>query len=193
LLPILIIVVIGLVVGLARGGSIATLGRARLRFVPLVFAGLVLQMVALFGSRPLAVSLTLAASAAVLAFAAANLRITGMVLIAVGAAMNLAVVLANGGMPVSRDALGRAGLEDPFISGRSPVVHRPAGDDTRLRFLGDVIPLPPVTHVFSPGDVVLWAGLLLVVQDLTVSRGRRRLGATRRDDFPALPEPDKSS
>jgi hypothetical protein len=193
LLPILIIVVIGLVVGIARGGSLATLGRARLRLVPLVFVGLAVQIAALFfTSRSVAVAMTAVASGGVLAFAAANVRRPGMVLIAVGAVMNLTVVLANGGMPLSRGALGRAGLDDPFISGRPPAVHRLLDENTRLRFLGDVIPMPaPVGKVFSPGDVVLWTGLLLVVQSLTLPRGRRRLGARTRGDFPVLPELDK--
>jgi hypothetical protein len=194
LVPILIVVALGLAIGLARGGSLATLGRARLRLVPLVFVGLLVQLSALFfSSQAVAVALTAAASLVVLSFAAANMRVPGMALIALGAAMNLTVVLANGGMPLSRDALGRAGLEDPFIAGSSPAVHRLLDDDTRLSFLGDVIPLPtPVRRVYSPGDLVLWTGLLLAVQSLTVSRGRRRAGAGDRDEFPALPELDKS-
>lgn len=186
LIPILAVVVLGLAIGLARGGSFATLGRARLRLVPLVFVGLLLQVLGLFGSRAVAVALTVVASAAVLAFAAANMRVPGMLLIALGAMMNLTVVLANGGMPLDRDALGRAGLDHLLASGRPPAAYRVAGPDTRLRFLGDVLAMPPpVGRVYSPGDVVLWTGLLVVVQGLMLSRGRRRAGLRRPEEPPA--------
>jgi hypothetical protein len=43
--------------------------------------------------------------------------------------------------------------------------------DSRLWFLGDVMPVPPVGKVYSPGDLVAAVGVwLIVVQGMRVSR-----------------------
>ena len=151
-----------------------------------------MQLGALTFDRPWSVVLTVVAFTSVFSFALANVRQPGMGLIALGAAMNMTVLLANGGMPLSHEAVERAGLADPFAGGHPSTVHEPYRDDTRMKFLADIVPLPVVHRVVSPGDTVLWAGLLLVVQDLMVGRPGRRRAGRGRDDFPALPEPDKS-
>jgi hypothetical protein len=43
--------------------------------------------------------------------------------------------------------------------------------DSRLWFLGDVMPVPPVGKVYSPGDLVAAVGVwLIIVQGMRVSR-----------------------
>lgn len=72
-------------------------------------------------------------------------------------------------MPAHPAALARAGLElpaDQFLNS-GPV------EDARLWFLGDVFPLPGpdwLHTVFSVGDVLLFAGIFIVVHSLSNSR-----------------------
>jgi Family of unknown function (DUF5317) len=92
-------------------------------------------------------------------FLLANRRVPGMGLAGAGAALNLLVIAANGGvMPASPAALARAGLPaDPPGFESSGVV-----DDPRLAFLGDVFAIPaawPFSNVFSVGDALIGLGL----------------------------------
>lgn len=180
-------VAVGIVVGLARRGSFANLGRTQLAGVPLVFTGVVLQLGSTLAERAdltwLPLTLVLCSFALTFGFAALNRRLPGMTLIAAGALMNFAVIAANGGMPVSLDALDRAGIGNPFEEGGvTKGAHHALDDDDRLRFLADVIPIKVTANVVSAGDIVIWAGLLLLIQQLMVGRpGKRRRGAGERD------------
>jgi hypothetical protein len=90
----------------------------------------------------------------------------GVSVLALGWLVNLLPIVANGGMPVSRHALARAGLasignvKDGYL-----YKHVGLGTDTHLGALGDVLPIPlwPVGIVVSPGDLVLAAGFFLFV------------------------------
>jgi hypothetical protein len=85
---------------------------------------------------------------------------------ALGVALNLAVVVANGGyMPQSAEARsvtrGVAHTSEQETSGHLRNV-TPIGPETRLAWLGDVIPQPawlPRANVVSLGDLLLSAGL----------------------------------
>ena len=57
----------------------------------------------------LAIGLLIASYPVLLAFAFANIRLAGFVLIFVGLALNLTVIAANQGMPVTRHALVASG------------------------------------------------------------------------------------
>jgi diguanylate cyclase (GGDEF)-like protein len=98
-----------------------------------------------------------------LAFVTANLRVSGMPVVAVGGLLNFVAISANRGvMPASVTALRAAGQRiDPheFVNS-APVRH------ARLSFLGDVFSIPaswPLHNVFSVGDVVLGVGIALVI------------------------------
>ena len=176
-------VAVGIVVGLVRRGSFANLGRTDLRGIPLVFGGVLLQLGSTIAERAelawLPLGLVLGSFALTFAFAALNRRLPGMTLIALGAFMNFVVISANGGMPVSLDALDRAGLGNPFEGGAvTKGAHHALDDGSRLTFLADVIPIKVTANVVSAGDIVIWAGLLLLIQQLMVGRpGKRRRGA----------------
>lgn len=83
-------------------------------------------------------------------------------LIAVGTAANVVVMAVNGGMPVSADALRRAGFEVVDVSDGYLFEHVAYGPETRLGWLADVIPVP-VLNVVSVGDLALAAGIALWV------------------------------
>jgi hypothetical protein len=182
MIGLIVALVLGLGIGLARGGSFKNLSNAELRGVPLVFAGVLLQLGSSVAERVeihwLPLALVLASFACVFAFAALNFNLPGMTLIAIGALCNFLVISVNGGMPVSRDAIRRAGLDDVFAGpGVSTVkgAHHALTSGDRLRFLADVIPIRVTANVVSVGDIVIWAGLLLLLAELMVGpKGKRR-------------------
>ena len=177
-----VVVLLGaLAVGWVAGGRLAQLGDLTLHEGRLVVVALLLQVAGGFVGGP-AYPLGLALSAAlVLVFLARNRGVRGTGLVGLGLLANALVVGANGAMPVSPDASGRARLSTQAILAGDDPRHELQDDATRLRWLGDVVPvlLPGRPEVVSPGDVLVAAGLaqLVVVG----------MGATRRS--PRGPSP----
>jgi len=196
----LLLLLIGLVAGLARGGRVENITRVHFRQSWLVFLGLALQVgaevtahVDLRIIRGPAGSVILGVSyGLVLAFVALNVRFPGTILMGAGLLLNLTVILANHGMPVSLRAAQEAGIHSlPHLG--SEVKHKIMDRRTRLGFLGDVIPLPLV-GVVSAGDVVLGAGVCLLVDRLVAGQpgGRSHRGSPapkRRQPPAAAPDP----
>ena len=176
----LILLVLGVVVGLVRGGSLDNISRVRFRHTWLVFVGLGLQLAAEAAAgrlpgiqRGVAGPLVLAISYAFVgAFVALNVRFPGAVLIGLGLLLNLSVILANGAMPVSLWAARESGSRGAAHL-QNAVKHKVKGPGTRFGVLGDVIPLPPI-GVVSLGDVVLGTGVFVLVNHLVAPGGRRR-------------------
>jgi hypothetical protein len=137
----------GLALGLLGGGRLGNVGRRSFRLWPLLPAGALLQ--AVDSPRALALSYLV-----LLVFAAANLRVPGFGLLFVGLALNAAVVVANGAMPVHADVAG--------LSGK----HRLERPGDRLAFLDDRLDVRPLGEVLSFGDVVLAVGLTVVAAAL---------------------------
>ncbi|MFN2490265.1 MAG: DUF5317 domain-containing protein [Actinomycetota bacterium] len=153
-----------------RGGSLDALGRTRMRWPWLAFAGLAVQSVLVLWSPAWlhdkrALFITVIANLALLIFIAGNRRLPGMLIADIGIALNLLVIVANGAMPVSPDAARSAGIE------RSPegLEHEVIGDGTLLPWLGDVIPLPHLREVWSFGDLFLAVGIARLVYARTLS------------------------
>jgi hypothetical protein len=185
---VVVVLLVALVVGRLAGGSLDRLGRLRLRWRRLVLAAVGVQVAGvLVGGPAHAVALGLSAGLAV-AFLAGNRGVRGTGLIALGLLANALVVGANGAMPVSAEAAGRAGVgTQDLLTGADPR-HVLAGDDTRLRWLGDVVPvpLPGRPEVVSPGDVLVAAGVAqLVVSGMLAARPVPRLPTWTRPAGPA--------
>jgi hypothetical protein len=192
----LVLLMLGLASGLVRGGKVSNVGRVRFRYPGLVFGGLGLQVAAeliaafvhpglRFGNRGIAI---LGCSYLLLAaFVTANRRLPGALAIAAGLVLNLAVIVANGGMPVSMPAARAAGI-DPGAYLKSAIKHREMVAGTPLGFLGDVIPIPFLRTVVSIGDVVLAAGIFRLVDALVRSEPRRGAAGDRADPAPEEPE-----
>ena len=96
-------------------------------------------------------------------FFVVNRRVAGMITVGVGGALNLAAIIANGGvMPASRWAVRTAGIPirpDEFANSQALA-------NPRLLVLGDVFAVPngwPFNNVFSVGDVVLLVGAFHVL------------------------------
>lgn len=144
--------VLGVAAGLLSGGRLARFADLRIAWWPLLAVAFGVRLAA-----PLAGGLAAAAYvAAFLAIALVALRsaaLPGMRLIAAGAALNLAVVALNGGMPVDAAALAAAGARPP-----DDALHVSLTGATAFPLLADRIPLAPFRGVYSLGDVVLALG-----------------------------------
>ena len=170
----LAIVVLAAAIGLAAalGGRWHRLAHLQLRSRGLVVAAVVAQAggaligIAGFGdARKAYVSGLVVSAACALWFCARNLRIPGVALVTAGLAANAAVVALNGAMPVSIVAAYHARVPIGAISAGTDARHEIAGLGTRVRWLGDVIPVPlPLRpEVVSAGDVLVAAGLAELV------------------------------
>jgi Family of unknown function (DUF5317) len=161
----LLVAVLAVVVALLQGGSLYRLAATSFRAPLLLFGGLGLQIV--FGlwspswmTDQWGLGVLIGSNLLVLTWLVVNRSLPGLLVAAVGLLMNLTVITVNGAMPVSADAVRAAGGEELEISD-SALKHEELDDDTRLGFLGDIIPLPGL-GIWSIGDVVLAAGLALL-------------------------------
>ncbi len=155
-------------VGVLLGGSPAALGELRLRTLWLAYSAIALQVVA-FPSNvlPWATPDGLARGAWLLSYSlligmiAQNRHVRGLLIVGAGLACNLVAIVANGGlMPVTRDAL-RATGHSYDVRNNSISLAEP-----RLSGLVDRFAAPgwlPFGNVFSVGDVLIGAGIILVI------------------------------
>jgi hypothetical protein len=173
---VLLVAAVGGASGALRGGQVEGLTTASVRLARALWGGLALLGLAVFTAGlgwngwPIVLA-GLAGVITLLAFAVANQRLPGMVLIGVGLALNLLVIGFNGGMPVTDAALGGAGrqvAEGAAPPERPDALHVRADSGTRLRFLSDTLSVRPLRVVVSIGDVAQYAGLFLLVQGLMV-------------------------
>jgi hypothetical protein len=180
---ILYAIPIGILAGYVMGGRLERLSTLRFRWGGLAVAGLIAQVILFAGPVATVVGdlgppIYAASTAAVLIAVLRNIRIPGMVLVALGASSNLLAIVANGGvMPASPEAvsaidpLGSAGFSNSVVMA-----------DPALRPLTDIFALPawlPFANVFSIGDVLLGVGIAVVIA----------LGMRRRMPDPAEASP----
>jgi hypothetical protein len=192
MLAFAVVIAVGLGIGLARGGSIRNLTAARLRLTPLIFLAVAMQIGAQFVPRSssiLAYGLIVASYAVVFAFAGANWRIPGMAFIAIGAALNYTVILVNRGMPISASAAARVGFagakaQQLVLRGKHFIN---TSGHAHLSPLGDVIPLWRQPTIASVGDLIIWAGLILLIASLVLGPRGRRTHLDPRDAYTYAP------
>jgi hypothetical protein len=160
-----------------RGGTLEALAATRFRWSGLVFEGLLIQVVFAVWNPPGltrtdSLWLLVLSNVAIAGFILANSKLPGMLLAGLGLTMNITVILLNGAMPVSSDAASASGLSPPAEG--TAFKHERMDSDTRLPWLGDVVPVPLVGEVWSPGDVVLAAGIARLVYAQMLIRRRVR-------------------
>jgi hypothetical protein len=173
-------VVVGLVAGFVLGGRLSGLATVRFRLGWLAIVALATQVV-LFSSladdmdADVRRGIYVASTGLVGVVVLANLRLTGVPLVALGAALNLAAIVANGGsMPADPAALAALGMTAEGNT-NSVVVAAPA-----LAPLTDVFAMPawmPLSNVFSVGDVLIGAGIAVAIA-AAMRIGRRAATAT---------------
>ena len=188
------VALLALLLGALLGGSLGRLAEATVRASWLAFAAIALQVAAfpsgvLPWSMPsqLARGLWVGSYLLLFAFLAANRRLTGLPVVAAGAACNLLAVLANGGLMPVRPAALRA-------AGRSYQIHNNSIDLVRphLAWLVDRFAAPrwlPFANVFSVGDVLIAIGIMLaILAAMGATLGPPRL---RRIPLRALASPER--
>ena len=154
------------------GGDLRRLSDVRFRYAAVLFIALLAQVVIISvlprGNEGLKEGIHVATYVMIFAFLAVNIRVPGVWLIAVGALLNFAAIVANGGvMPAAPDAVERAGLGEGNFE-NSQVV-----EDPRLLVLGDRFAIPerwPFSNVFSVGDVLIVLGAALGMHQIGRSR-----------------------
>ena len=164
---ILYALVIGLALGFLTGGRPGGLSQLQFRWPWVMLGGLFVQVI-LFselvsarigGAGP---PIYAVSTAAVVLAVVANRRITGMLVVAMGAACNFVVIMANGGfMPAALSALEARGQVTSTVYSNSVVLPDPA-----LEPLTDIFALPawlPFANVFSIGDVLIGVGVIIVI------------------------------
>lgn len=190
---IAIALLLGLAAGLATGGRPSNARHRRLRGTGALGGAVVLQAFPelVDVSETTGLAFVLVSYALLVAFALANLRIVGVPVALVGLLCNVAVITANGGMPVRAEAIlavdRSADLGDLDFSAKR---HLEEPDD-RLTFLGDVVPVRPLGQVLSFGDLILAVGVADVVFRLLKPAApiRRRRRPTVAEVVSLLPAP----
>ena len=172
------IVAIGVGIGLLRGGSIRGLLDTRPRWWGVLAGGFLLQASAEAFDIPGATSLSIIGMFLLIVGLLANAAIRGALVAALGVSLNLLVVVINGAVPVRFEALLEAGIVDEgtVSSQITSVGHllELESADTRLAALGDVIPVGLLSSVISIGDLVAFAGVVVIVSGLIAAK--RRVG-----------------
>jgi hypothetical protein len=176
LLP-LFVVIASVAAGLLWGGSLKPLEHVRLRWWALAPIGLAMQLTPFPWSSDTAQTvgalILIASFPVLLTFIGRNIRVVGLWVIFIGLALNFAVILANGSMPVSMEAIRLAGGESQLrlLTIAGDAKHHMMTPDDVLTPLADVIVIPaPVREIFSPGDLMIYGGLAWFL--IATMRGR---------------------
>jgi hypothetical protein len=161
-------VLAGVAAGRLRGGRLANLTNLVPRWIPLLVAAVLAVTAARTPAVPVGIARMLVTGGYLLAVVAltVNVRLPWLWLALAGAALNTAVVAANGGrMPVSAEVL-RAASGSVVLGGTTGPFYVLAGPHTKLAALGDILPLTAggVGVILSPGDVLLAIGVAAVLQ-----------------------------
>lgn len=181
-------VVIGLIVGLCRGGNLKVLGNIRFRYSWLILIALIVQVLIfpLFGPEPIIAAgtgyLHYLSYGLLLLFVLFNVRIKPVVVMGMGLVLNFVVIGLNGGrMPASVNSLrksGEVGLANELVSRGNFGNVIPMDSSTKLNVLGDKIFLPswvPFSSAFSVGDVVISVGVIWLL-------GTKMVGGPPKND-----------
>jgi len=189
---------LGLIIAVVRGVPLSTIAEVRFRSLGVVAVAVVLHVLlnplvtpATFSARlavpiaaglpPLGNLLYLASLCCALAFLYLNRQLPGFPIILLGLALNVAVIVANGGqMPGDPVQLKIAGLLDDSLAHSDAGLWSPftlIDSSTLLPFLADVIYLPlpfRESTVASVGDFVIALGVVGFFNPLTPRRAVNR-------------------
>lgn len=173
---IMFTVVAATAAGLLAGGTLRDFPSVKIRSAWLALAGVVLQFIPFGGA--IGTAFLYASFASLIAFAAINIRARGFALILIGLALNAVVIVANQGMPVTRNALEgshqSATLDELIADGGAK--HHLADRGTILLPLGDVIPLgTPLDQAISIGDVCVQLGAAWFIVAMMPRRSPRAI------------------
>ena len=174
-------ILIGIVVGLARGGKLQPLANAPFHWGWLALVAFGLQIYLIYFPEQvggefviLRLSLLVLSYALLMAVIWQNRKLPGLWLLGIGLVANLAVMLLNGGyMPITLEALSQAGFAHSaqttpdgthVLFSKDIVLTR---DATLAWWLSDIFVLPPpfpIPTVASFGDLLIALGAFWFLQ-----------------------------
>jgi hypothetical protein len=171
----------GVLLGYLCGGRLSGFRTVRVRALWLVWLAAAVQFAQYFApgvrhavEEVAGLPMLVPVFAIIFAWLAVNLRhwptairLAGVAIV-LGAAMNALVIGLNGRMPYDPAAAVAVGSAPD----REGPKNAPADADTRLAPLGDVIPIPALRKIASPGDVLIGAGTIALIT-LVMRRARR--------------------
>jgi len=177
----ILVLLIGLVVGWVRKGSLWSIPGIRLRGIWLLPVPYVLQHVSIAYLTGTLYEVTIVLSyLSILLFCLVNLKVPGLLWAMGGTASNFLIMLTNGLRmpaympPIEQMEPKMAALLEAGRVGKSIAM----SSGTHLNFLGDIflINLRPASLV-SIGDILFSIGLVVLLQHaMTMERGERRVG-----------------
>ncbi len=194
---ILVLCILALVTPAAFGGQLSRLALVHFRGWWVLFGALLAQIliIEIFpdADSTLLEVVHMGTYVAAGIFVAVNWRVPGLLIIAVGGAMNGITIALNGGqLPASRPALQMAGIDVT----KGEFVNSGVLSDPVLPLLGDIFVWPepfPFANVFSFGDVLIVAGTFYGAHKITGSRLVKRAWepavAVKAPDAEALTAP----
>ena len=157
-------------VALVTGGRLRNIAATRLRYPGTLAVAVGIQL-ALEVLDPtggvagqVASALLVVSYVFLLVFCAANLRLRGLAVVAVGIALNGAVIAVNRGMPI------RA----PEAAVETTTKHHAERPSDKLTFLGDIILVPALRQSLSFGDLIMLVGLVDVLFHCSRNPATRR-------------------
>ena len=160
------VIPLALLVGAAAGlfvrGSTDYFLATRVVFWPIPAVGVAIQALVASGlGVPFPTLLTVISMVLILVTCSMNLHLTGASIILVGTILNLIPLVLNGFVPVTVEAIMKAGIAD---SSSIDLVQLGAGrafetGEETLVFLGAVVPVRWLSEVFSFGDLSVACGL----------------------------------
>jgi len=184
-------VTLALAVGLAlvTGGRLRNIAATELRHpsVLAVAVGVQLALEVLHPTRGtaghLASALLVVSYVFLLLFCAANFRLRGLAVVAVGIALNGAVITLDRGMPV------RA----PKAAVEATTKHHAERPSDKLKPLGDTILVPALRQSLSFGDLIMMVGLVDVLFHCSRNPATRRRVASAVAARTELPVEERSA
>lgn len=179
-------------VALLSGGSLRRLLETRLRGVWALFVALGLQAALDLLWRPsspdgatpggaASQGLLILSYVLLVGFCVANANLRGMSVVAIGIALNGAVVAVNHGMPVRAEGV------------RTTVKHHQERPSDKFTGLGDIIVVDPLNQALSFGDLIMAVGLADVLVHRSRGLRRRRGDEQGWDDGPEQEEAAEAS
>ena len=183
-------IVVAVLVVIVTKGSFQRIGRIHLNALWLLLVALIIQVALELVDFPkdriddLGLAILLMSYVLIFAFCFLNRRMSGMLVVSIGVALNVLAIALNGGMPTKDDVKDRNGREVHVPIERT-VKHKPRESDDKLPFLGDVITAPGVPNQqFSVGDIVIGIGVIDICFEAS-RRPRRRGGYLSETDSTA--------
>ncbi len=182
------VVAIGIALGLARGGRLDALRSVRPQWWGLLLGGFIVQAFAESVDITGATSLSVIGMFLLVVGLVKNAPLRGALVAACGVSLNLAVMALNGAVPIRFEALSAAGIiesttERSQITSVGHLLELETAD-SRLGWLGDTIPVGILDSVISIGDLITFAGVIVIISGLLAAR--RTVGVDVDDVFGAV-------